>query len=179
MVALCYGGRISNLFQSRRDIGRPSEPLFAGYFPCLSLRLQQKQKQKQQKTNNKTSVRERLEINNIIIILLLFSYASDSSNTYGSTSNAFIFSLSNSERLGPFKSMVNIPSQAIFKKSTLGPTFGGGHDIMIADDAYKQWVSSTEFGHSYSVPNGVQNRKKVLAGTRSFSPNKIEVFYLP
>jgi len=75
--------------------------------------------------------------------------------------------------------MVNIPSQAIFKKSTLGPTFGGGHDIMIADDAYNEWDSSTEFGHSYSVPNGVKHRKKVLAGTKSFSPNKIEVFYLP
>jgi len=125
--------------------------------------------------------------NNTVTIIKNFGYMFggytdvpwDTSISFGSTSNAFIFSLHDKEGLGPFKSMVKIPSRAIFKSSASGPTFGAGHDITIVDEANDNTKSYTEFGNSYSVPSGVQEPKKILAGTYYFSPNDVEVFYLP
>jgi len=102
----------------------------------------------------------------------------DTSNSYGSTSNAFIFSLRNKEGLEPFKSMVTSPSYAIYKYSSYGPTFGNGLDIYIANNANSNTNSYTYFGYSYSVPSGVQDRKTLLAGTYHFTPDEVEVFYL-
>jgi len=100
-----------------------------------------------------------------------------SSRGYGSTSNAFIFSLRNKEGLGPFKSMVTRPSKAIYKYSSYGPYFGG-YDIYIANNANSNTNSHTYFGVSYSVPSGVQNKYTILAGTHNFTPDEVEVFYL-
>jgi len=102
----------------------------------------------------------------------------DSSSSYGSTSNAFIFSLRNKEGLGPFKSMVTRPSNAIYRHSSYGPTFGNGHDIYIANNANSNTNSYTDFGYSYSVPSEVQDKKTILAGTYKFTPDEVEVFYL-
>ena len=38
--------------------------------------------------------------------------------------------------------------------------------------------SYTNYGNSYSVPSGVQDRKTILAGTYYFTPDEVEVFYL-
>ena len=111
------------------------------------------------------------------IFLYLFSCYSGSSGGYSSTSNAFIFSLRNKEGLGPFKSMVRSPSYAIKKRSSYGPTFGE-HDIYIATNANSNTNSNTNFGNSYSVPSGVQDQYTILAGTRYFTPDEVEVFYL-
>ena len=104
--------------------------------------------------------------------------SSGGSGGYVSTSNAFIFSLRNKEGLGPFKSMVTIPSYGIRQYSSFGPTFGGGYDINIANNANSNTDSYTYFGYSYSVPSGVQDRKTLLAGTYHFTPDEVEVFYL-
>ena len=110
------------------------------------------------------------------------SYYSGSSGGSGSSSNAFIFSLRNKEGLGPFKSMVKSQSSAIYRGSNYGPTFGGGWDIFIANNANSNTKSYTNFGHSnsyyYSVPSGVQDRQTILAGTYNFTPDEVEVFYL-
>jgi len=98
----------------------------------------------------------------------------DSSNSWGSTSNAFIFSLRNKEGLGPFKSMVTSPSKAIRKQSGYGPSFGS-YSIYISNSHAKSY---TNFGYSYHVPSGVKNKKTILAGTHSFTPDEVEVFYL-
>ncbi|XP_078383112.1 uncharacterized protein LOC144665696 [Oculina patagonica] len=100
-----------------------------------------------------------------------------SSGGYSYTTNAFIFSLRNKEGLAPFKSMVTRPSNAIYRNSGYGPIFGG-HDIYIAHNANSNTNSYTHFGHSYSVPSGVQNSNTILAGTRTFTPDDWEVFYL-
>jgi len=104
----------------------------------------------------------------------------DTSGGWGLTSNAFIFSLRNKEGLGPFKSMVTIPSHAIYRSSSYGPTFGGGHDIYIANNANSNTNSFSDFGENnyYSAPGGIQNKYKILAGTRYFTPDEVEVFYL-
>ena len=105
---------------------------------------------------------------------------SESSGGYGSTSNAFIFSLRNKEGLGPFKSNVTNPSQAIYRSSGSGPVFGNGWDIYIADNANSNTNSYSDFGEykDYFVPSGVQDKNTILAGTNYFTPDEVEVFYL-
>ena len=72
--------------------------------------------------------------------------------------------------------MVTRPSIAIRQYSSYGPTFGGGHDIYIADNTNGN--SHTNFGDSYYVQSGVQDKKTILAGTYEFTPDEVEVFYL-
>ena len=98
--------------------------------------------------------------------------------SFGSTSNAFIFSLRNNEGLRPFKSMLTYPQFAICNYQSRGPTFGLGHDIHISDDANIFLGSYANFGVAYSVPSGVQDRETILAGTYWFTPDEVEVFYL-
>ena len=74
--------------------------------------------------------------------------------------------------------MVTRASHAIEKSLSHGPTFGGGHDIVINDNANSNTNSYANFGHSYSVPSGVQETKTILAGTYKFTPDEVEVFYL-
>ena len=91
-----------------------------------------------------------------------------------------MFSLRNKEGLGPFKSMVTYPKYAIYKGLSFGPTFGAGFDIYIATNANSNSNSYSDFGQSnyYSVPSGVQDQYTILAGTRNFTPDEVEVFYL-
>ena len=104
---------------------------------------------------------------------------SDSSNRYGYSSNTFIFSLINKEGLAPFKSMVKSPKQAIYKHEGCGPTFGGGHDIYISNNANSNTTSHTNFHKAYyHIPSRVQNRLTILAGSYKFKPDEVEVFYL-
>ena len=112
------------------------------------------------------------------MFLYLFSCYSDTSGGYSSTSNAFIFSLRNKDGLGPFKSMVTKSHYAIYGHSSYGPIFGGGYDIYIDKIANSNTNSYTNFGHSYSVPSGVQDSSKILAGSYRFTPDEVEVFYL-
>jgi len=111
---------------------------------------------------------------------IYFSCYLDISGSYGSTSNAFIFSLRNKEGLGPFKSMVANPTYAIYRYSSYGPRFGRGADIYIANNANSNTNSYTDFGkhNDYSVPSGVQDQYTILAGTKQFTPDEVEVFYL-
>ena len=101
----------------------------------------------------------------------------DSSGNYGNTPNAFIFSLRNKEELHPFKSMVITPQLAIYKYEEYGPTFGGGWDIYIADNANDN-ENSYNHPFSYKLPEAAQDPTTILAGTRNFSPDDWEVFYL-
>lgn len=111
---------------------------------------------------------------------LRFIFHSASRAGYGSTSKAFIFSLINKEGLPPFKSMVKQPSYAIYRHPSFGPTFGRGWDIYISSHANSNTGSYTDFCASgdYSVPSGVKNLYTILAGTRKFSPDEVEIFYL-
>ena len=83
------------------------------------------------------------------------------------------------EGLAPFKSMVKQAesSKAIYCGPSYGPLFGWV-DLFIADNASQNTHSFTDFGRSYSLPNGVTDRLTILAGTHHFSPDEVEVFYL-
>jgi len=74
---------------------------------------------------------------------------------------------------------VTIPSYAIYRASSKGPTFGEGYDIRIDNNAKSSSANSyTDFGKSYSVPSKVQDQSTILAGTYRFTPDEVEVFYL-
>ncbi|XP_046861426.1 uncharacterized protein LOC124454694 [Xenia sp. Carnegie-2017] len=95
---------------------------------------------------------------------------------------SFIFSLKNNDGLPPFKSEVVKPQYAIYDYSTRGPIFGGGADLYIHDNANSNNNSySRGFGNSYKLPNGYtlgdSKTRNLLAGSSSFTPDEVEVFY--
>ena len=118
----------------------------------------------------------------IIIIIILFILRtfgfSESSGGWGATSEAFIFSLNNNEGLAPFVSKLKkeYSGYAIYRKSYYGPRFGS--DVFITDNADSNTNSRARLVYYYSVPPAVQDQDTVLAGTKPFSPDEVEVFYL-
>ena len=101
----------------------------------------------------------------------------ESSGGWGFTRKAFIFSISNKEELDPFVSEVRRPDRAIYRASWCGPCFGD--DIEISNDANSNLNESfARLGEYYPAPAAVQNRHTILAGTKYFSPDEVEVFYL-
>lgn len=97
---------------------------------------------------------------------------------FRNSTKAFIFSLSNSEGLKPFKVMVRNPSHAIYTAPDYGPTFGQGHDIYIASNANSNANSYTKLGVGYFVPDGVRNKNTILGGNFRIALDEVEVFYL-
>ena len=61
------------------------------------------------------------------------------------------------------------------------PTFGGGHDIYIHNDASSNTNSYSNLGHTYSPPSGYSLystfAKTFLAGSYTFTPDEVETFY--
>ena len=55
-----------------------------------------------------------------------------------------------------------------------GPSFGGGHDIYVADNANNNITSYTNVS-TYQLPEG-QNAQTFLTGARNFQAAEIEVF---
>ena len=100
----------------------------------------------------------------------------ESSGGDGFTRKAFIFSISNKEELDPFVSEVRRPDKAIDRSSWSGPLFG--NDIYIANNANSNRFSFARLDWSYPAPAAVQNPDTILAGTKRFSPDEVEVFYL-
>ena len=101
----------------------------------------------------------------------------ESSGVYGFTRKAFIFSISNKEELDPFVSEVRRPGYgAIYRASWFGPAFG--FDIYISYNANSNSESYARLGRFYPAPAAVQDPETILAGTKYFSPDEVEVFYL-
>ena len=100
----------------------------------------------------------------------------ESSDESGFTRKAFIFSISNKEELDPFVSEVMRPDRAIYRRSLHGPVFGW--DIIIRNNANSNSDSYARLVWSYPAPAAVQDPNTILAGTMSFSPDEVEVFYL-
>jgi hypothetical protein len=106
----------------------------------------------------------------------------DQSNQWKSDKNAFLFSLINSEKR-PVK--VNIANgkegHAIRGHPSYGPSFGGGHDIHIADNSNSNFDSYSNFGYTYIHQDYTfdsEKAKSFLAGSYNFQVLEIEVFQL-
>ena len=103
---------------------------------------------------------------------------------YHYDSQAFLFSLVNKPGWAPVKlpqtgtkSYYN--SDSIYDCSSYGPTFGGGHDIIIFE--FSSSTSYTNLGYTYSSPSGYSYGSTFtytfLAGTYYFTPDEVETFY--
>lgn len=103
---------------------------------------------------------------------------------YAFAPGSFLFSFRNNENIPPFKSSLKDDQtpHAIYRHSTHGPVFGGGHDVHIGDKAAYRSNSYINFGHTYRLPSGYtdhhHNKASLLAGSKYFTPSEVEVFYL-
>ena len=104
----------------------------------------------------------------------LFSFFAGTSDDWGDTLKAFIFSLRNSESLPPFKCFAKNGKYAIYKDVDYGPSFGDGPFFYIR---YKRSLAYIDT--PYGVPAEVSDKDNVLTGTYGrFSTDNYEVFYL-
>ena len=105
----------------------------------------------------------------------------DSGGSYTDSVNSFVFSFKNHYGLEPFKVHVKKSDRAMYGKSSYGPTFGGGHDIYIANSAGYNTNSYTNLGQSYVQLAGYRygsgDAGSLLAGSYNFQPHEVEVFY--
>ena len=115
-----------------------------------------------------------------IAILCFIFVLLESSGGYRTTSEAFIFSLNDSEGLAPFWGKVKPGNagKAIETALYYGPKFGA--DLVIHVDAVRKHLSEVSLGHHYSFPASVTDKgSTILTGKhRYFSPDEVEVFYL-
>ena len=98
--------------------------------------------------------------------------------SYTHSKLSFLFSLRNKENLAPFIANV-IPGHeqyAVCCEPSYGPTFGGGHDLHISNNANGNQGSHSGFGNSYQPPPGTVEATSLLAGSLYFTPTEIEVF---
>ena len=117
----------------------------------------------------------------IPILCFIFVLLESSGPSHGATSEAFIFSLNNSEGLAPFVSKVKQErvGKAIDRESYYGPKFGW--DLVIHVEASRKGSSKAILGACYPVPDSVSDKgSTILTGKHRgvFSPDEVEVFYL-
>lgn len=94
---------------------------------------------------------------------------------YASCKEAFLFSMVNPHGLGPTKMpLVRRQGYAMYSDSSLGPTFGGGHDLHMAENANTTTSSYSHLGYSYECPLG--QKETFLTGVRNFTVTNYEVF---
>ena len=95
---------------------------------------------------------------------------------YQYSTKTFIYSLRNYNGYGYFKKDVNRYYQyATYSYHDRLPSFGGGHDIYIADNAGNNYNSGFYCGcYSYTSPYCDCN---IWTGSSSFRPDELEVFY--
>ncbi|XP_022778859.1 uncharacterized protein LOC111320462, partial [Stylophora pistillata] len=99
---------------------------------------------------------------------------------YSSASKAFLFSLNNVKGYNPVKlTQYRYQQYAMYRCSSYGPTFGGGHDIYVSNYAGNNQQSYTECGYTYSSPPGYSTSDQCgfFTGSRHFTPSDIEVFF--
>jgi len=105
---------------------------------------------------------------------------------YRYDSAAFLFSLVNKPGWQPLKLHQTgehsyVRRNSIYSCFSCGPTFGGGHDIYISNNAASNTNSYSNLGHTYSPPSGYSYTssfsQSFLVGSYKFRPEEVEVFY--
>ena len=65
---------------------------------------------------------------------------------------------------------------AVYCEPSYGPTFGGGHDLHIINNANGNQESYSNCSYSYQAPPGTAQANSLLAGSYNFTPTEIEAF---
>ena len=99
------------------------------------------------------------------------------SNDYKHCAESFLFSLVNPSGTRPTKIPLkgNNNQYGICCNGGYGPTFGGNHDLHIANGANANSRSQSNLGNTYHCPANA-NPSSFLAGQTNFSVNELEVF---
>lgn len=107
----------------------------------------------------------------------------DSQGRNTTSSNAWLFSIKSIAGTPPTKMPIkrSARSYATFRAGNYGPTFGGGHDLYVSDNANMCQSSYSNLGHTYTIPPGHGTTGSVkaqtfLAGTYNFTPIELEVY---
>ena len=125
---------------------------------------------------------------NVFTWLYFFSFSLfflGTSGSYHHDSKAFLFSLVNNPGWTPLKlpqtGKHSSSRESIRYHSKLGPTFGGGYDIGIYNNARPYSNTHSNLGWTYSPPSGYSYgstlARTFLAGTYKFTPDEVETFY--
>jgi hypothetical protein len=96
---------------------------------------------------------------------------------YKADPNSFLFSLIN--KLNKPIKMKWSRNNGIFCNSSYGPTFGGGHDLLIANNSNINKTSNSNLGNSYIHQDyvyGSDEAKSFLDGSYNFQVSEIEVY---
>lgn len=103
-------------------------------------------------------------------------WESHGSGLYKKSTTSFLFSLVNPGGLPPAKITLKPENQsyAIFCRDVYGPTFGGNHDLHVAN-APNSGNCYSSLGHSYQCPTG-QHANMFLTGSGNFTVSEMEVF---
>lgn len=102
------------------------------------------------------------------------SVAWDKSNAYKTDSNAFLFSLVNSENK-PEKLMVKNSLQAVYCGAKNGPTFGKD-ELSLGKDMTNWMCSLSSLGNTY--PKRFYNEIEILASLRCFSVSDMDIYQI-
>ena len=103
-------------------------------------------------------------------------FLSSGSSAWQYSTNTFIYSLRNYYGYGYFKKDVNTNYvYATYTWNGYGPTFGGGHDIYIADDVGNNY-NSYFYCHCYSYTSPYCDCH-MWTGNNNFCPDELEVYY--
>ena len=70
--------------------------------------------------------------------------------------------------------LVKDQQSAIFCDSSYGPTFGGGHDLHISNNANTSGSSYSYLGNTYQLPTGQQST--FFTGAQYYNVTDYEVF---
>eukprot|EP01126_Amoeba_proteus_P030736 TRINITY_DN3030_c0_g1_i2.p1 TRINITY_DN3030_c0_g1~~TRINITY_DN3030_c0_g1_i2.p1 ORF type:complete len:332 (+),score=19.94 TRINITY_DN3030_c0_g1_i2:95-1090(+) len=97
---------------------------------------------------------------------------------------SFLFSLSNPSNTNVGVKLPNTGTNgkySIYYHNDYCATFGGGHDLYIANNAHQNSSSYTNLGHGYTHPSyayGSTEAHTFFCGTKNFTPVEVEVYSL-
>lgn len=99
------------------------------------------------------------------------------SGSYVASADAFLFALHVAAGTPPMKLPLRGASDAnaILCQSNIGPTFGSGHDLLVASGANSNTSSSSNLGRSFVLPAG-QSATAFFTGGQHFQAAEVEVF---
>jgi len=99
----------------------------------------------------------------------------NASGNYKNSTKSFLFSITEKAK---FNIKAGSQMYGTYANASYGPTFGGGHDFMISDNANANTSSYSNFGHSYNAGNNGGYDQNKLAGAYNFQVEEIEVYHL-
>ena len=106
------------------------------------------------------------------------SWSSPHPAVYRSSSKSFLFSFRSHAGVGPMKiKMVGNCQHAVYHQASLGPVFGGGHDLCISPNAHQKYDSYSKTNFTYRPrPTSTSRDTTFFTRSENFLVEEFEVF---